>query len=126
MTDVRRIQRYEGRFTVPEFDWDNTYYVGRLDGAPYVWLHVQTSASTDFAMLHLALRGFNRRILQEALADFATVRAGLRAAGIRKIFLMKEFPFRTWEKLIRLLGFGAPCKTRIADKVYKTVLMEVK
>lgn len=125
MTDVRRITRAEGRFVNPELDWENIYYAGTLDGEPYAWLHVQASPAYDFVMLHLALRGFSRRVLRECLADFAILKTEFRAAGIRQIFLMKECPFRSWGKLVRLLGFGAPQEILIAGTLYKAVCMEV-
>ncbi len=125
MTDFHRIERDEGVFPVAELDWENTYYAAMLDGKPYAYLHTQTVPEQDFAMLHISLLYFSRRVLRECRSDYQALNKILKTAGIRRMIHLKEYPVCQWEKLMHLLGFSKPRDVQIEGKLYKTICMEV-
>ena len=125
MTDFHRIERSEGVFSVGEVDWENTYYVGLLDGKPYAYLHTQASPVYDFVLLHITLLSFSRRVLRECLSDYVTLKKILKERGIKTMVHLKDEPFCQWEKLMRLLGFSVPKEVWVEGRLCKTISMEV-
>lgn len=125
MADLHRIDRADGIFTVAELDYENAYYAAMLDGDPYAYLQTQIVPGYDFALLHITLLSFSRRVLRECLADYRTLNKILKASGIKLMVHLKEAPFCKWEKLMHVLGFHTPKDISIQGKHYKTVRMEV-
>lgn len=108
-----------------ELDWQNQYYAAMLDNEPYCYLHVQTVPEWDHCLLHITLLRFGRRVLRECLADYVELQRLLKDQGIRYMVHIKDAPYRQWQKLMRVLGFGPEQDVEINGRPYKRIIMEV-